>query len=108
MHVTIGYDKASTPACLHGQHVSLLKPHLLSLLMSQPKCSEVNACTVLTQLNQELPCNLAVHAAQAQKAQRLHDERIAMAKTLAENDANIKAKKKAAKQQVSAVHQWLC
>ena len=37
---------------------------------------------------------------QAQKAQRLHDEKVAMAKTLAENDANIKAKKQAAKQQV--------
>ena len=38
--------------------------------------------------------------AQAKKAQQLHDDRIVMAKTLAENDANIKAKKKAAKQQV--------
>ncbi|DBB03299.1 TPA: hypothetical protein ACH3X3_010687 [Trebouxia sp. C0006] len=35
----------------------------------------------------------------AKKAQQLHDDRIVMAKTLAENDANIKAKKKAAKQQ---------
>ncbi|DBA69943.1 TPA: hypothetical protein ACH3X2_012436 [Trebouxia sp. C0005] len=35
----------------------------------------------------------------AQKAKQLHDDKIAMAKTLAENDANIKAKKKAAKQQ---------
>lgn len=39
---------------------------------------------------------------QAQKAQRLHEERAAMAKTLAENDANIKAKKQAAKQQVGS------
>lgn len=38
---------------------------------------------------------------QAKKAQQLHDERVAMAKTLAENDENIKAKKRAAKQQVS-------
>ena len=39
-------------------------------------------------------------AVQAQKAQRLHDDRMAMHKTLAENDENIKAKKRAAKQQV--------
>lgn len=39
---------------------------------------------------------------QAQKAQKLHEERAAMAKTLAENDANIKAKKQAAKQQVGS------
>ena len=37
---------------------------------------------------------------QAQKAVRLHDEKVAMAKTLAANDANIRAKKQAAKQQV--------
>lgn len=37
---------------------------------------------------------------QAQKAQQLHEERAAMAKSLAENEANIKAKKQAAKQQV--------
>ncbi|DBA90787.1 hypothetical protein WJX77_006942 [Trebouxia sp. C0004] len=35
----------------------------------------------------------------AKTAQQLHDDKIAMAKTLADNDANIKAKKKAAKQQ---------
>ena len=35
--------------------------------------------------------------------QQLHDDKIAMAKTLADNDANIKAKKKAAKQQVCLV-----
>lgn len=37
---------------------------------------------------------------QAQRAVRLHDEKVAMAKTLAANDANIRAKKQAAKQQV--------
>lgn len=36
----------------------------------------------------------------AKKAQQLHDDKIAMARTLAENDANIRAKKQAAKQQV--------
>lgn len=40
---------------------------------------------------------------QAQKAQQLHDDKLAMAKTLAENDANIKAKKQAAKQQVRSL-----
>jgi len=40
---------------------------------------------------------------QAKKAQQLHDDKIAMARTLAENDANIKAKKKAAKQQVRRI-----
>ena len=42
-------------------------------------------------------------SAQAKKAQQLHDDKIAMAKTLAENDANIKAKKKAAKQLVCCI-----
>ena len=46
---------------------------------------------------------------QAQKALRLHDERVAMAKTLAENDANIQAKKQAVKQQVgpSILHDFV-
>jgi hypothetical protein len=39
-------------------------------------------------------------SAQTKKSQQLHDDKIAMAKTLAENDANIKAKKKAATQQM--------
>ena len=39
-------------------------------------------------------------SAQAKKAQQLHDDKIVMAKTLAENDANSKAKKKAAQQQM--------
>ena len=44
---------------------------------------------------------------QAKKALQLHDDKIAMSKTLAENDANIRAKKKAAKQQVCPTAQLL-
>ena len=40
---------------------------------------------------------------QAKKAQQLHVDKLAMAKTLAENDANIRAKKRAAKQQVCCI-----
>ena len=45
-------------------------------------------------------CHFSLERLQAKKAKQLHDDKVAMAKTLAENDANIKAKKKAAKQQV--------
>lgn len=45
---------------------------------------------------------------QAQKAQQLHDDKVAMARTLAENDANIKAKKQAAKQQVGLLMPRCC
>ncbi|DBB03301.1 TPA: hypothetical protein ACH3X3_010688 [Trebouxia sp. C0006] len=47
-------------------------------------------------------------SAQTKKSQQLHDDKIAMAKTLAESDANIKAKKKAAKQQMTLPEKEPC
>lgn len=67
------------------------RQHSLVLPDSQPACCGVCCWLTLTS------------CLQAQKAQQLRDDKVAMAKTLAENDANIKAKKQAAKQQVMAL-----
>lgn len=90
-------------------HIFLVWPACQSAAHAGPRCPHCCQDKFVPDLAQLLFCcavatAVLFAAVQAKAAQRLHDERAAMTKTLAENDENIKAKKRAVKQQVSLSH----